>query len=249
MGNYVKGKMDLQEVIVLFFLIFFLFSCQKQGQEEIKIMEKKYMGLRERMVLEQIQRRGIKDERVLEAMRKVPRHLFVSEEWRNEAYEDYPLPIGEGQTISQPYIVAKMTELLDVRDGEKVLEIGTGSGYQAAILAEIGAQVYTIEILPKLAENAKKTLQDLGYKNVNVLIGDGFKGYLPEAPYDKIIVTAAPEKIPQPLIDQLKVGGRLVIPVGKYNQELKLVIKKEEGITVENVLPVRFVPMVGEVEK
>ncbi len=249
MGNYVKGKMDLQEVIVLFFLIFFLFSCQKQGQEEIKIMEKKYMGLRERMVLEQIQRRGIKDERVLEAMRKVPRHLFVSEEWRNEAYEDYPLPIGEGQTISQPYIVAKMTELLDVRDGEKVLEIGTGSGYQAAILAEIGAQVYKIEILPKLAENAKKTLQDLGYKNVNVLIGDGFKGYLPEAPYDKIIVTAAPEKIPQPLIDQLKVGGRLVIPVGKYNQELKLVIKKEEGITVENVLPVRFVPMVGEVEK
>ncbi len=249
MGNYVKRKMDLQEVIVLFFLIFFLFSCQKQGQEEIKIMEKKYMSLREKMVLEQIQRRGIKDERVLEAMRKVPRHLFVSEEWRNEAYEDYPLPIGEGQTISQPYIVAKMTELLDIKEGEKVLEIGTGSGYQAAILAEMGAQVYTIEILPKLAENAKKTLQDLGYKNVNVLIGDGFKGYLPEAPYDKIIVTAAPEKIPQPLIDQLKVGGKLVIPVGKYNQELKLVIKKEEGITVENVLPVRFVPMVGEVEK
>lgn len=234
---------------LLIIFIFSFFACQNKGQVDLKKMEKKFMALREKMVQEQIERRGITDKNVLEAMRKVPRHLFVPEEYRNEAYEDYPLPIGEGQTISQPYIVAKMTELLEIKKGEKVLEIGTGSGYQAAILAEMGANVFTIEILPKLAENAKKTLAELGYKNIQVLIGDGFKGYIPEAPYDKIIVTAAPEKIPEPLIEQLKTDGKLVIPVGKYNQELKLVSKTKEGIIVENVLPVRFVPMVGEVEK
>jgi len=240
--------MGLQKLMFLIF-VFFISSCQNNGQVDLKKMEKKFMTLREKMVLEQIERRGIKDKNVLEAMKKVPRHLFVPEEYINEAYEDYPLPIGEGQTISQPYIVAKMTELLEIKKGEKVLEIGTGSGYQAAVLAEVGAKVYTIEILPKLAEKAKKTLSSLGYENVTVLVGDGFKGYIQEAPYDKIIVTAAPEKIPQPLIEQLKVGGKLVIPVGKYDQELKVVTKKEEGIIVESVLPVRFVPMVGEVEK
>lgn len=248
MGNDGERKMGLQKIIFLIF-VFFISACQDKGQVDLKKMEKKYMSLREKMVLEQIERRGVKDKNVLEAMKKVPRHLFVPEEYLNEAYEDYPLPIGEGQTISQPYIVAKMTELLEVKKGEKILEIGTGSGYQAAILAEMGAMVYTIEILPKLAEKAKKTLSNLGYENVTVLIGDGFKGYIQEAPYDKIIVTAAPEKIPEPLIEQLKIGGKLVIPVGKYDQELKLVIKKEEGIVVESVLPVRFVPMVGEVEK
>lgn len=249
MGKYGKRKMGLKKMVVLLSFLFLIFSCQNKGQEDLKKMEKKFMTLREKMVQEQIERRGIKDKKVLEAMKKVPRHLFVPEEYINEAYEDYPLPIGEGQTISQPYIVAKMTELLEIKEGEKVLEIGTGSGYQAAILAEMGARVYTIEILPKLAEKAKKTLSNLGYEGVTVLVGDGFKGYLPEAPYDKIIVTAAPEKIPEPLIEQLKVGGKLVIPVGKYNQELKLVNKKEDGIYVESVLPVRFVPMVGEVEK
>ncbi len=248
MGNNGERKMGLQKVIFLIF-VFFISACQDKGQVDLKKMEKKYMSLREKMVLEQIERRGVKDKNVLEAMKKVPRHLFVPEEYLNEAYEDYPLPIGEGQTISQPYIVAKMTELLEVKKGEKVLEIGTGSGYQAAILAEIGAKVYTIEILPKLAEKAKKTLSNLGYENVTVLVGDGFKGYIQEAPYDKIIVTAAPEKIPEPLIEQLKIGGKLVIPVGKYDQELKLVSKREEGVVVESVLPVRFVPMVGEVEK
>jgi protein-L-isoaspartate(D-aspartate) O-methyltransferase len=248
MGNNGKREMGLQKLMFLIF-VFFISSCQNNGQVDLKKMEKKFMTLREKMVLEQIERRGIKDKNVLEAMKKVPRHLFVPEEYINEAYEDYPLPIGEGQTISQPYIVAKMTELLEIKKGEKVLEIGTGSGYQAAVLAEVGAKVYTIEILPKLAEKAKKTLSSLGYENVTVLVGDGFKGYIQEAPYDKIIVTAAPEKIPQPLIEQLKVGGKLVIPVGKYDQELKVVTKKEEGIIVESVLPVRFVPMVGEVEK
>jgi len=248
MGNNGKREMGLQKLMFLIF-VFFISSCQNNGQVDLKKMEKKFMTLREKMVSEQIERRGIKDKNVLEAMKKVPRHLFVPEEYINEAYEDYPLPIGEGQTISQPYIVAKMTELLEIKKGEKVLEIGTGSGYQAAVLAEVGAKVYTIEILPKLAEKAKKTLSSLGYENVTVLVGDGFKGYIQEAPYDKIIVTAAPEKIPQPLIEQLKVGGKLVIPVGKYDQELKVVTKKEEGIIVESVLPVRFVPMVGEVEK
>lgn len=249
MGNYGKRKMAFQEMKMFSILIIFLLACQNNGQVDLKKMEKRFMALREKMVLEQIERRGINDKNVLEAMKKVPRHLFVPEEYRNEAYEDYPLPIGEGQTISQPYIVAKMTELLEIKKGEKVLEIGTGSGYQAAILAEMGAKVYTIEILPKLAENAKKTLLSLGYENIEVLVGDGFKGYIKEAPYDKIIVTAAPERIPEPLIEQLKIEGKLVIPVGKYNQELKLVIKTKEGILVENVLPVRFVPMVGEVEK
>lgn len=249
MGKYGKRKMDFKKMVIILGLVFLLFACQNNGQVDMKKMEKKFMTLREKMVQEQIERRGIKDKNVLEAMKKIPRHLFVPEEYINEAYEDYPLPIGEGQTISQPYIVAKMTELLEIKEGEKVLEIGTGSGYQAAVLAEMGAKVYTIEILPKLAEKAKKTLQSLGYEGVTVLVGDGFKGYLQEAPYDKIIVTAAPEKIPEPLIEQLKVGGKLVIPVGKYNQELKLVNKKEEGIFVESVLPVRFVPMVGEVEK
>lgn len=249
MGKYGKRKMGLEKMKMFYILIIFLLACQNNGQVDLKKMEKRFMALREKMVLEQIERRGIKDKNVLEAMKKVPRHLFVPEEYRNEAYEDYPLPIGEGQTISQPYIVAKMTELLEIKKGEKVLEIGTGSGYQAAILAEMGAKVYTIEILPKLAENAKKTLSNLGYENIEVLVGDGFKGYLPEAPYEKIIVTAAPERIPEPLIEQLKIEGKLVIPVGKYNQELKLVTKTKEGILVESVLPVRFVPMVGEVEK
>jgi protein-L-isoaspartate(D-aspartate) O-methyltransferase len=204
---------------------------------------------RDRMVETQIVSRGVKDPLVLAAMRKVPRHLFVPEEFRVHAYADGPLPIGEGQTISQPYIVAIMTELLELKGGEKVLEIGTGSGYQAAVLAEIAGEVYTIEIVKTLAERAEAQLTRLGYKNVHVTAGDGYRGWPAHAPFDGIIVTAAPDHVPKPLKDQLKVGARLVIPVGKYFQELLVVERTTKGYKERNVIPVRFVPMTGEAEK
>jgi len=201
------------------------------------------------MVKEQIIKRGIKDKRVIEAMRKVRRHEFVPEEYRHLAYSDQPLPIGYEQTISQPYIVALMTELLNLKGNEKVLEIGTGSGYQAAILAELTKEVYTIEILEPLAISAKNRLKKLGYENVKVRCGDGYKGWPEHAPFDGIIVTCAPEHIPDPLVEQLKVGGRMVIPVGKYLQELVLITKTEHGIEKRSVAPVAFVPMRGEAEQ
>jgi protein-L-isoaspartate(D-aspartate) O-methyltransferase len=207
-----------------------------------------YLIERLKMVEAQIARRGVKDNRVLEAMKKVPRHLFVPENVRRYAYEDEPLPIGYGQTISQPYIVALMTELLELKKDSKLLEIGTGSGYQAAILAELCDSVSSIEIVCELADRADSTLKALGY-NVDVRCGDGYRGWLEKAPFDAIIVTAAPDEIPQPLIDQLAEGGRLVIPVGTYHQELKLVRKADGGIKEMNVIPVRFVPMTGEAEK
>ncbi|MFN3413836.1 MAG: protein-L-isoaspartate(D-aspartate) O-methyltransferase [Thermoanaerobaculum sp.] len=205
--------------------------------------------MRERMVIETIQARGIRDERVLEAMRTVPRHLFVPEEERDQAYGDYPLPIGFGQTISQPYIVALMTELLDLKPGDRVLEVGTGSGYQAAVLAAMGCQVFTIEIRPTLAAQAAERLKRLGYANVHVRVGDGYRGWPEEAPFAGIIVTAAPEKIPQPLLQQLAVGGKLVIPVGSFYQQLKVITREAEGFSEKDVIPVRFVPMAGEVER
>jgi len=201
------------------------------------------------MVEEQIEARGIKDSLVLAAMRKVPRHLFVPERYRSEAYADHPLPIGYGQTISQPYIVAYMTEALRLKGGEKVLEIGTGSGYQAAVLAEIADSVFTIEIIPELAESARERLRRLGYKNIFVLCGDGYRGWPEHAPFDAIIVTAAPDHIPGPLVEQLKVGGRMVIPVGSVYQELFLVVKTERGVEKRPLLPVRFVPMTGEAQR
>jgi protein-L-isoaspartate(D-aspartate) O-methyltransferase len=201
---------------------------------------------RERMVRVQIEARGVKDPRVLKVMREVPRHLFVPEEQRAFAYEDRPLPIGHGQTISQPYVVAAMTELLDPKPGDTVLEIGTGSGYQAAVLAKLVSKVYSIEIVKPLAENAAKTLATLGYQNVEVKAGDGYRGWPDKAPFDGIIVTAAPEKVPQPLIDQLAVGGRMVIPVGDTIQELEVHVKTEKGIETRSVFQVRFVPMTGE---
>ena len=203
---------------------------------------------RERMVVEQIESRGVKDPMVLAAMRKVPRHLFVPEPLRSQAYDDHPLAIGLGQTISQPYIVALMTELSRPRAGMKVLEVGTGSGYQAAVLAEIVGTVDTIEILPELGRRAGETLRELGYRNVRVYTGDGFDGRLQDAPFDAIVVTAAPETIPPPLLRQLRLGGRLVIPVGSAEQELVVVTKSKDGYHRESVIPVRFVPMTGKAE-
>lgn len=211
--------------------------------------EDRWAALRERMVDEQIVARGIRDPLTLAAMRKVPRHLFVPERERDAAYGDHPLPIGEDQTISQPYIVAFMTEALALGGGEKVLEVGTGSGYQAAILAEIAGEVYTIEIIPSLAAGAAARLEALGYKNVHVRAGDGYRGWPEAAPFDAIIVTAAPDHVPQPLVDQLETGGRLVIPVGTVSQDLRVLVKREGGRLVEErTLPVRFVPMTGEAE-
>lgn len=209
----------------------------------------RWAAVRAAMVKNQIAARGVKDERVLEAMRQVPRHLFVPEEFRAQAYEDHPLPIGEGQTISQPYIVGLMTELLRLQPGDKVLEVGTGSGYQAAVLAAMGCQVYTIEIRPTLAAQARERLQRLGYANVHVRVGDGYRGWPEEAPFVGIIVTAAPEKIPEPLLQQLAPGGRLVIPVGSFYQQLKVITREANGFSERDVIPVRFVPMAGEAER
>jgi protein-L-isoaspartate(D-aspartate) O-methyltransferase len=204
---------------------------------------------RARMVRTQIAARGISNERVLEAMRAVPRHLFVPEIMRADAYRDGPLPIGSGQTISQPYIVAAMTELVDPKAGDRVLEIGTGSGYQAAVLSGLVEKVYSIEILPELAERARRALAALGYENVVVVTGDGYKGLPEEAPFDGIVVTAAPKEVPKPLLEQLRVGGRLVIPVGERDQVLKVLERTKDGVRTKSIFPVRFVPMVHGPEK
>ncbi len=198
------------------------------------------------MVDRQLRARDIHDPRVLDAMRRVPRHLFVPETVRQEAYGDYPVPIGYGQTISQPYIVAFMTEALEVEPSHRVLEIGTGSGYQAAVLAELARSVYTIEILEPLAVRAKTTLASLGYRNVTVRVGNGYLGWPEHAPYDRIIVTAAPEEVPPALVKQLKVGGLMAIPVGGWFQELRVVRRTPAGLDVVKTLPVRFVPMTGK---
>lgn len=205
-----------------------------------------FAAKRQEMVRTQIKRRGVSDPRILDAMTRVKRHLFVPDEFMDMAYDDHPLPIGLGQTISQPYIVAYMTEQVQLRDGDRVLEIGTGSGYQAAILAEIVKEVYTIEILKPLADNARKKLKNLGYENVHVRHGDGYKGWPEFMPYDAIIVTAAPEEIPEILTEQLKIGGRMIVPVGTYYQELYLLTKTENGISRRKLIPVRFVPMVSD---
>lgn len=205
---------------------------------------------RERMVKKQITMRGVTDERVLTAMRKVAREEFVPTEMRKRSYADSALPIGYDQTISQPYVVAFMTEKLRLRPTDRVLEIGTGSGYQAAILAELAAQVYTIEIVEPLGKRARETLKRLGYKNVEVKIGDGYQGWPAHAPFDAVIVTCAPDHVPQRLIEQTREGGRIVIPVGPRGvQSLYLLEKREGKLIRRDVLPVRFVPMTGEAEK
>ncbi len=204
-----------------------------------------YATTRESMVRNQIENRGVRDPRVLDSLRHTPRHAFVPAHLRFLAYRDSALPIGHRQTISQPYIVALMSEMLDVRPHHKVLEVGTGSGYQAAVLAPLADHIYSIEIVPELARTAKQRLARLGYKNITVIEGDGYKGWPEEAPFDRIILTAAPPELPPALLDQLKPGGKLVAPVGEDYQELVLVEKDAGGkITRRRGEPVRFVPMV-----
>lgn len=214
--------------------------------------EKDWQRMREDMVTQQIEGRGVKDLRVLEALRRVERHRFVPEADRDQAYADHPLGIGAGQTISQPYIVALMTELSEARPGERFLEVGTGSGYQAAVLAEIVEEVYTIEIVESLGIQASKTLDALGYENIHCRIGDGYRGWPEAAPFDGILITAAPERVPEPLVEQLAVGGRMVLPLGPEggDQELIVLEKQQDGsLERTRAIPVRFVPMTGEVRE
>ena len=209
--------------------------------------DQSYTNAREEMVAKQLAARDIVDQRVLDAMKRIPRHEFVAEAIRPRAYHDSPLPIGHEQTISQPYIVALMTQLVEPRPHEKALDIGTGSGYQAAVLSEIVKEVYSIEIVEPLAQEARDRLRRLRYKNVTVRHGDGYQGWKSEAPFDIIIVAAAPDHVPQPLVDQLAPTGKMVIPVGKYFQELLVIEKLQDGNVVQrNVTPVAFVPMTGE---
>jgi len=240
--------MRMKNLSVFLSIMFLIFLAECTDGKRVTELELKgdFKAMREKMVESQIKSRGVRDPRVLSAMLKVERHLFVPKEFRNSAYSDQPLPIGEGQTISQPYIVALMTELLELKGGERVLEVGTGSGYQAAILAELAAEVYTIEIVEKLASSAKKVLLESGYQNIKVKAGDGYLGWPEAAPFDAIIVTCAPDHIPEPLLDQLKEKGRMVVPVGTYSQELKKIVKKSGKIETTDITPVIFVPMTGE---
>jgi protein-L-isoaspartate(D-aspartate) O-methyltransferase len=204
---------------------------------------------REIMVDQQLKARDIRSPAVLEAMRRVPRHSFVPAEVRSLAYADHPLPIGSGQTISQPYIVAYMTEAAEISPGDKVLEIGTGSGYQAAVLGEMARDVYTIEIVPELAERASTALAGLGYENVHVKAGNGYLGWPEHAPFDAIVVTAAPDEVPQALVDQLAIGGRMVIPVGVIVQDMMIIERTRRGVVERKTIPVRFVPMTGKPQR
>ncbi len=238
----VRFSASVAAVLFLFTLLFLIPPPLFAGEDP------PYYLRRLEMVERDIKGRGISDERTLAAMRKVKRHLFVPPSLVSAAYSDHPLPIGEGQTISQPYIVALMTEKLGLKGGERVLEIGTGSGYQAAILAEMGAEVRTVEIRKRLADTAARRLRELGYDNVKVKYGDGYFGWEEEGPFDAIIVTAAANHIPPPLLRQLKDGGRLIIPLGSttYYQTLTLVTKRGDELDVEHVTGVVFVPMVGK---
>jgi protein-L-isoaspartate(D-aspartate) O-methyltransferase len=236
--------------VLAFSMIFTFFAGCADGKRASDLNpDGDFRIMREKMVETQIKARGVKDPRVLSVMLKVERHLFVPKKLQPSAYMDQPLPIGEGQTISQPYIVALMTELLELKREEKVLEIGTGSGYQAAILAELVKEVYTIEIIETLATSAKKLFLQMGYQNIHVKAGDGYAGWPEVAPFDAIIVTAAPDHIPRPLLEQLKEGGRMVVPVGTYHQILKKIVKRSGRIQSSDIVPVAFVPMTGEAVK
>jgi len=239
-----RGKKFFYLIATLGFLTFIPFLSM--GEEDDK-----YVRLRKEMVKRQMAARDITDKKVLDVMGKVPRHLFVSERYRSQAYRDTPLPIDEGQTISQPYIVALMTQNLGLKRGDKVLEIGTGSGYQAAVLTHLTDKVYSIEIKKDLAQKASETLRTLNYNQVSVKWGDGYFGWEEYAPFDAIIVTCAANHIPPPLLNQLNEGGRLIIPLGNilYFQTLTLITKTKDKPRVEHILGVRFVPMTGEAEK
>ncbi len=251
--------MNVYNVVLLYILYLFIFMLflvtvtplvaffsRHKRPDNHPASEKGYSkeeDLRLNMINTQIRARGIKNSLVIDAMCKVERHLFVPEHLIDSAYNDYPLPIGYGQTISQPYIVALMTELLELKGGEKILEIGTGSGYQTAILAQIASEVFSIEIIEELAVKTKKRLNTLGYSNIKLKIGDGHLGWPEHAPFDGIIITAAPDHVPQTLIEQLKVGGVLILPLGSYFQDLYRIKKFEKGTTQEKITSVRFVPM------
>lgn len=247
MGTHVVNSNRFSICLILYLIfalgVFFLVSPVMASDP--------YIQKRMQMVQKDIQGRGVKDPKVLEAMGKIPRHLFVDESFKEKAYADHPLPIGEGQTISQPYVVALMTEALRLRPEDRVLEIGTGSGYQAAVLADIVKEVYTIEIRKPLAESASKRLWELGYKNIQVRCADGYFGWEEFAPFDAVMVTAASNHIPPLLLKQLKEGGRLIIPVGSttFHQTLTLVTKEKGDLQVEQLGGVIFVPLIGEVEK
>jgi len=217
--------------------------------DEKSTTEDTLTSFRRNMVEQQIKARGISDSNLLEAMIKVKRHLFVPLRYKYLAYNDYPIPIDKDQTISQPYIVAIMTELAQINRSDKVLEVGTGSGYQAAILGELADSVFSIEIISELAEKAEKLLNEIGYDNIFIKCDDGFNGWEEHAPYDAIIVTCAPPDIPQMLFEQLKKNGRMIIPVGTYWQELMLITKNKGKVIKKEIIPVRFVPMTGEAEK
>ena len=248
----------MRSLSIIFPLLWFLTGslCMRQdkppqnGQGKYNLGRDEYGEKRRQMVATQIKARGVEDERVLAAMLTVARHQFVPEQEWHLAYEDFPLPIGYEQTISQPYIVAYMTDVLDVKPGDRILEIGTGSGYQAAVLSLLAQEVFSIEIVAPLCAEAATRLQKLGYANVQVRCGDGYAGWPEKAPFDAIIITAAPEKIPSPLLDQLAPNGRMILPLGGYYQELVLIRKDQHGqLNRQNLIPVRFVPMTGKAEK
>jgi protein-L-isoaspartate(D-aspartate) O-methyltransferase len=242
-------NVPLAFIVIVVGVLGIVFGCGNGNQTMDLPNEHSRQGERDWMVDTQIVGGGITDPRVVAAMRQVPRHRFIPDYESEDAYGDFPLPIGHAQTISQPYIVAYMTEALKLQPGEKVLEIGTGSGYQAAILAELGVQVFTIEIVKPLAQYARDNLSKVGYDQVLVRAGDGYQGWPEERPFDAIIITAAPDHVPSPLLEQLAVGGRLILPVGDFSQNLVLIRRTEEGYQRTELLPVRFVPMTGQAEK
>ena len=239
----------LYTALLLALLLAAIAACQPKPPQDSASVQgtaapDRFAPERARMVQEHIEARGVRDPRVLAAMRRVPRHEFVPPALREVAYRDSPLPIGREQTISQPYIVAYMTEAAQIEPGDKVLEIGTGSGYQAAILAELAREVYTIELIPELAATAKAALDKLGYTNVRTRTGDGYAGWREAAPFDAILVTAAPDHVPPALVEQLAVGARMIIPVGRGEQEMRVITRTAAGVTEESTISVMFVPLV-----